>query len=459
MSNIKLTLILPCYNEEEHFRISAEKIYSVLTNTSIPFEIIFAEDKSKDNTRSLIEEFLQDKQDSRLQTFFHNTNQGRGRTVNDGIAKAQGEFVGFIDIDCEISPVYIPECLRILERGEDVVCADRRYEIDPSGIVRALASKIYAFLVKWFFETHLKDTEAGYKFFRRDKITDILPKVENQGWFWDTELMVRSELAGLKIVFLPVLFKRRHDKTSTVRLIPDTLEYLRELKRFKNELKANEREIHQFWWEQAPAFTHQYKTYLGIPLSPVGWFLKTRFRKIFTILNKVKGKFFLDIGCGSGVYMEMAINLGKHATGIDYSENMLKLAQASLQNYPPETYQLLKGEAQHLPVSSASFDLVLASGLTDYLSKLQTHEFLKETKRVLKKGGTAILTFPKSESPFVFLRRGLGLKLRKFFLQLPPQKSAFSKIEVETLLKEMGFKIKSWGEVMNTMYIVVCEKT
>lgn len=237
MKKIKLSLVLPCYNEAEHFDKSSTRILTTLKKLHYPFEMIFVEDKSKDNTANLVKEFIKLHKNEQLKAIYHNENKGRGKTVSEGILLAKGTFVGFIDIDCEVSPEYSAQFVEKLRQGFDIVCGKRTYRISISGLVRALVSKIYSFIMKKILNTMLEDTETGFKFFRKDKILPVLKKVQATGWFWDTEIMARSERTGLKIAFIPVIFNRRTDKTSTVNLWDDSIEYFKKLITFRKRLK------------------------------------------------------------------------------------------------------------------------------------------------------------------------------------------------------------------------------
>ena len=293
-----LSLILPCYNEAEHFHESSENILSVLKQGQISFEIIFFEDQSQDNTWQMIQQFIRKHRSENIKAFQHHKNLGRGQTVTDGIKKAQGEIAGFIDIDCEISPEYIPQFITKIRSGADIVCGHRKYQTTFSGLLRAATSKIYALLVKSLIGTQLVDTEAGYKFFNKAKILTILPKIKDKGWFWDTEIMVRGEMAGLKIVFVPVKFRRRTDKTSTVNLANDTLKYLVNLWRFRKELHRKKLEADKYWYNNSGAFSHQYTTLFGLPVTPVGLFLIQRYLIITIFISTIHGKTFLDVVFG-----------------------------------------------------------------------------------------------------------------------------------------------------------------
>lgn len=235
MKRIDFSLIIACYNEEGLLRESVEAILPVLDNTKLTYELIFVDDKSRDRTVDIIKTLV--KKNSRFRALYHTVNEGRGKTVRDGIAAAKGNVVGFIDADLEVSPVYIPGFVRmILARQMDVVTGLRVYREGLSSLHRAILSRGYSWLVRWILGIPLKDTETGYKFFNRNKILPILMKTIHTGWFWDTEIMTYAHYHGLKIKEVPVLFIRRFDKQSSVRLFHDTLDYLKNLIIFRNRL-------------------------------------------------------------------------------------------------------------------------------------------------------------------------------------------------------------------------------
>jgi glycosyltransferase involved in cell wall biosynthesis len=236
MKNVKLSLVLPCYNEAEHFRKSSLAILKTLRSCGFSYEVIFIDDKSKDNTAGLIKKLVEKEDSPNIEAYYHKFNVGRGGTVMHGIKVARGKYVGFIDIDCEVSPRYIPICISVLEKRTDVICGERIYEVNVSGFTRAVASKLYSLLVAWLLKPPIVDTESGYKFFNRQKIKSILEQVRDRGWFWDTEIIIRSHLAGLRVKSLPVQFRRRSDKTSTVNLLRATCDYLVKLVMFQQQL-------------------------------------------------------------------------------------------------------------------------------------------------------------------------------------------------------------------------------
>ena len=232
-SALDLSLVIACYNEEFELADSVRQIVEILDAARWSWEIIFVDDVSRDRTRELIDHLIAQYPGKNFRKLFHDHNTGRGRTVTDGFHLARGRFMGYIDIDLEVHARYIPSLLLALEQGADVATAHRIYKVQPRLFIRFIASQGYAHLMRWLLDVHLKDTETGYKFFVRERILPLLDQVENERWFWDTEIMARAALAGLTIVEIPCLFIRRYDKQSTVNVIGDSIDYFKNLWRFR----------------------------------------------------------------------------------------------------------------------------------------------------------------------------------------------------------------------------------
>lgn len=232
---IDLSIIIPCYNEGPTFDESVELILREVKKIKSSWEIIFVEDKSLDNTKTSIVKFT--KKIKNCRAIYHRKNEGRGKSVKDGMIHSRGRICGFMDVDCEISPAYIPIFVSEIERGYDVVVAQRFYESGLKNLIRVAASKLYSLLVQQFLNLPIRDTEAGFKFFNRIRIMPVIAKTHDKGWFWDTEICAVSHILGLKIAQVPVLFVKRGDKKSTVKILNDSIDYLIKIIRFKKEFE------------------------------------------------------------------------------------------------------------------------------------------------------------------------------------------------------------------------------
>ena len=227
----QLSLVLACYDEAEHIERSVPQVLKVLDACPWAYEVIFVDDASRDGTVALIEQLIRRNAGRRLSLVVHERNMGRGGAVQDGFRAARGDIVGYMDIDLEVPPHYVLPCVLAVEAGADVCTARRIYRLHPGNLFRHALSRGYAFLARRLLGWPYADTESGFKFFRRQAALDLLPRAESQGWFWDTEIMFHAHRLGYKVVELPCLYLRRAEKTSTVKVIPDSLVYLRSLLR------------------------------------------------------------------------------------------------------------------------------------------------------------------------------------------------------------------------------------
>lgn len=220
-----------------------------------------------------------------------------------------------------------------------------------------------------------------------------------------------------------------------------------------------EKKIRTYWMKTPGLFAEKYKSPIFNLISPANAFLYSRRKKVLKIVDDPLNKKILDIGCGSGVFLVDFAKRGADVIGVDYSQKMLDFASVQLrtQGIKQSKYKLVKAEATKLPFLNKSFDIVLATGLADYLSHDQNRIFLKEAARVLKKDGMLICGFPVKESPVAFLRSGAGLWFRENFLKLPPIESNFSFLEIRRLFKNVGLREIQHSKVFFTMWIIVAK--
>jgi glycosyltransferase involved in cell wall biosynthesis len=227
-----LSIIIACYNEEPHLIQSVKEIQEVMDHTIYKYELIFIDDMSRDNTREKIKEVCKGKENYRY--YFHEKNVGRGGTVREGLLMAKGKYAGFLDIDLEVVADYIPAMITALENNYDAAIAYRYYDIlQFNGLSRATLSLCYRLLTRYYLKMNIHDTEAGYKFFNLETTRDTISKTKNTKWFWDTEIIFDLIKNGKKIKEIPCLFLRKKDKKSTVRLIPDIIDYMKAIIEFK----------------------------------------------------------------------------------------------------------------------------------------------------------------------------------------------------------------------------------
>jgi glycosyltransferase involved in cell wall biosynthesis len=233
---LDVSLAIPCYNEEGHLEASVDALIEVMDATRYRYEILFVDDGSKDGTRELLKKICAARPQCRY--LFHAKNKGRGGAFKTGFANTSGRVTGYLDIDLEVHARYVPSLVALIDQhGHDVATGYRHYLLSQTGgITRHFLSIGYRWLCRRLLGLGVDDSETGCKFFKRDSAAAVVMGSESDGWFWDTEVMSRAALGGLKIVESPVLFLRNLEKQSTVRLVRDIKAYLVELYAFRKKV-------------------------------------------------------------------------------------------------------------------------------------------------------------------------------------------------------------------------------
>lgn len=243
-----VSLVVPCYNEAPHLRASVTALCEILDATSYEYEIVFVDDVSRDETRQVIEDIC--KSTPRCRYIFHPQNKGRGGAFKTGFAATTGKVTGFLDIDLEVGAHYVlPLVNLVLHEGVDIATGDRHYLLRQThALYRTAVSWAYRGVVRATVAPGVRDSETGCKFFKRETTSELVFASESDGWFWDSEVMARAVLAGLKIKEFPVLFLRRWDKQSTVRLTDDIQDYLMEIHKFRRKVGLSLTEKSPIYW-------------------------------------------------------------------------------------------------------------------------------------------------------------------------------------------------------------------
>lgn len=311
---LDLTLVVPCYNEGPHLRENVVIIRDVLSNTHYRFELLFVDDKSQDDTVDHIKDICSRYPDCRY--ILHEKNRGRGAAFKTGFANAKGRVVGFIDVDLEVHPLSVPYLVSLLDNDSyDVVTGLRYYDTSQIGsLPREILSRIYRLFVRMMLGAPLRDTETGYKFFNAARSRSVVLGSQSNGWFWDTEVMARAWLKGLRVLEFPVLFLRNPGKKSTVRLLPDIAAYMKELLAFRPKVGLS-------YWKKSPVFWSAagYDFILKLLLGK-------EYGRIFSEAAALipENSSVVDVCCGTGrLYLDFLRGKKGSYLGLDFNSHFI----------------------------------------------------------------------------------------------------------------------------------------
>ena len=198
-----ISVIMPAYKAERTIGKSLLRAKEVLDVTRYNYEIICVDDGNTDKTRINAERVAR-KFGDKIKVVGYPTNLGKGHAVRYGMAQARGDIIGFIDAGFDIDPNGISMLLEHFEWYDaDVVIGSKRHpasKIDYSW-QRRIISTGYQILVRILFGVKVRDTQVGLKFFRREVLEAVLPRVLVKEFAFDIELLSVSYHLGFKRIF------------------------------------------------------------------------------------------------------------------------------------------------------------------------------------------------------------------------------------------------------------------
>jgi glycosyltransferase involved in cell wall biosynthesis len=192
---MKLSVVIPCYNEREtiHAIVAAVKAAPVKD-----LEIIVVDDCSKDGTREILKNEIEPLVSK---VVYHDVNQGKGAALRTGFSHATGDAVVVQDADLEYDPQEYPKLMEPIQRGKaDVVFGSRFAGGEAHRVVyywHMLGNKFLTLLSNMFTNINLTDMETCYKMFRRDVLQRIT--VEENRFGFEPEITAKVARLNCRI--------------------------------------------------------------------------------------------------------------------------------------------------------------------------------------------------------------------------------------------------------------------
>ncbi len=165
----RLTIVIPAYNEVESLPILLEEIRVVCERESITYEAIVIDDGSKDGSYACVEALS--KNDARIQAVQFRRNCGKAAALSEGFARARGTFVITMDADLQDNPAEIPDIIKMLEDGADLVSGWKKKRYDPLG--KTLPSKVFNAITGKVAGVKLHDFNCGLKGYRNEVVKSL----------------------------------------------------------------------------------------------------------------------------------------------------------------------------------------------------------------------------------------------------------------------------------------------
>jgi glycosyltransferase involved in cell wall biosynthesis len=227
---VDVEIVVPVYNEATHLAERVTELRSFL-DSSFPFPalVTVVDNASTDDTYAVATELAATVPGVAA---LHLPRKGRGYALRAAWSTSSAPVVAYMDVDLSTSlPALLPLVAPLLSGHRDVAIGSRlaRGAHVVRGPKRELISRAYNLLLKVTLRGRFSDAQCGFKALTRDAAQQLLPLVEDNEWFFDTELLVTAERLGLRIGEVPVDWV--DDPDSRVHIVSTAMEDLRGVRR------------------------------------------------------------------------------------------------------------------------------------------------------------------------------------------------------------------------------------
>jgi putative flippase GtrA len=198
-------IVIPVHNEERDLRPSVQRLHAYLAQRfPLSVRITIADNASTDGTAAIARALAAELPGVR---FVHLDQKGRGRALRQVWSTSDATVLSYMDVDLSTDlAALLPLVAPLLSGHSDVAIGSRlsRSARVTRGPRREIISRCYNLILRTTLGARFSDAQCGFKAIRADRAAELLPLVEDAGWFFDTELLVLAEAAGMRIHEVPV---------------------------------------------------------------------------------------------------------------------------------------------------------------------------------------------------------------------------------------------------------------
>ncbi len=197
-------VVIPVYNEEHVLAQSVDTLRQFLKNNlSHSYTVVIADNASTDRTWEIAQALSKEHSDVAA---LHLDQKGRGRALRKAWLESAADIVSYMDVDLSTDLAAFPPLIQAIEEGNGIAIGSRLLK-DSSvkrSLKRELTSRSYNFIIKSMFRTRFSDAQCGFKALSGKAAQELVPLIQDQEWFFDTELLILAGKKGYRIIEIPV---------------------------------------------------------------------------------------------------------------------------------------------------------------------------------------------------------------------------------------------------------------
>jgi len=216
-----ISIVIPAYNEQDRLAPTLDRVLDFAQQSGWNAEILVVNDGSQDRTADIVRRYA--RKSGMVRLLENPGNRGKGYSVRNGVLSATGEFVLFTDADMSSPIEEGPKLLQALMEGADIAIGSRwaRSELQTrrQSLARQFLGRVFNVLLRLLLRLNFKDTQCGFKAFRREAARAVFPLQRIEGWGFDPEILFLANTMGFRIKEIPVRWG--HDSRTRINPILD----------------------------------------------------------------------------------------------------------------------------------------------------------------------------------------------------------------------------------------------
>lgn len=221
-NNVKLSVVVPVYQEQDVIPNLIPQLVQVLNQMGIRYEIMVVDDGSRDGTTTALQD-LQSQHNDILQLLIHPYNKGLGAALKTGMRATSGEIIAWLDGDGQHDPKELARMYPYMSKY-DLVVGVRTQDYKGS-LYRNLANRFYNKFASWLADFEIEDLTSGYRLFRASVIKPYLHMLPSRFSSSATSTLALIK-GGYSIKYVPVNFEKRQGGASKIKVFQDGWRFL-----------------------------------------------------------------------------------------------------------------------------------------------------------------------------------------------------------------------------------------
>lgn len=204
--NLYISIVIPVYNEAKRITDFLQSVIDYLSNKTFSYEIVIVDDGSIDQTVKIAETMLCEKLPGKYRTFKLHVNQGKGAAIREGMLKARGDYIFFLDADGSTAITEIDNFIPQFSQDFDIYIATRTIK-HKAPLKRKFFGYGYIYLANFVLRLRIPDFTCGFKCYTRTSAQKIFSRQRLNNWSFDAEDLFLAKKYGYNIKKIPVYWQ------------------------------------------------------------------------------------------------------------------------------------------------------------------------------------------------------------------------------------------------------------